>query len=107
MAHAGEVGRLGHGEKILNRLLEVALVAFEPQHIFPALGDDLFSDGVLAAHRIDGHDAPLEFKQLQQLWDRCDLVGLFLRRFLAQNEPIGTRPSADHVQRSPRPPAVA
>jgi hypothetical protein len=81
--HVGKGGLLGHREELLDRLLEVALVAFEPQHIVAALGDNLLGDGALAAHGIDGHETPLEIKQLQQLRDRRDLVGLFLRRLLA------------------------
>ncbi len=57
-----------------------------------ARANDLRGNDVLAAHRVDGHNPPLEFKQFQQLRDGGDLVGLILRCLLAQNEPVGCSP---------------
>ena len=38
MCDVGKVAPLGHGPKILHRLLQRALVALEPQHLVPAQG---------------------------------------------------------------------
>ncbi len=64
------------------------------------------SDGVLIAHRINGHDALLEYKQLPQFRDGRDLVGPLLRPLWPQHQPVGARPGADHVERSQPVPLV-
>ena len=70
------------------------MVAFEPHYILSSLRDDLHGNGLLAVHRIDrSRCTPLGFKQLQQLRDGSDLVGLLLRRLLPQNETIRARPN--------------
>ncbi len=53
----------------------------------------------LAAHRVDGHDAPVQVQQRQQLRDGGDLIRLLLGRFLPEHQPVGVRPGADPVQR--------
>jgi hypothetical protein len=77
---------------------EAALVAFDRQHIVAALVDDLRRDGFLRAHRIDADDRIFDIYQVQQQWDRRDLVGLFRRRYLAQSQPLLAGPDTHQMQ---------
>jgi hypothetical protein len=75
------------------------LIPLESQHVLAALIDNYLRNGSLAAHRVDGHDVPVQLQQRQQLWDVGDLIRLLLARFLPEHQPVGVRPGADPVQR--------
>ena len=70
------------------------------------MSDDLFGDGLLAAHGVDGHQRPLQVQQLQQLRDGRDLVGLLGHGLLAQAQVAPDGPGTDQVQRRLAPLAV-
>src|SRR5262249_37040267 len=70
------------------------------QHVVRSLGHDLRGDVLLAASRVDGHDAVLQVEQLDQLRDRRDLVGLGVHGHLPQGQAVAGRPGADQVQRA-------
>src|SRR4051812_42219980 len=92
-AQAGALELLAHSPK------GAAVIGLKHQKIVGALGPDLRSDVLLAAHRIQRHDAALQVQGLQQLRDRRDLVRLAVDRALAQRQSLFAGPGADHVQR--------
>jgi hypothetical protein len=53
----------------------------------------------LGTHCVDRHDGSLQRQQREQFWDRRNLVGLGVRRHLAQHEPLFAAPRAHHMQR--------
>src|SRR3954447_23850056 len=63
---AGEVGLQRRHEAIVNVLAQVRLVVLDRQDVVAAAGDDLGGDLLLAAHRVDRYQGPLEVEQLQQ-----------------------------------------
>lgn len=63
--HPLEIGRLGRLKEIDDRLLKLALVAFDCEYIVPTLLDDLLGNGLLTPHRIDGHNTAFDLQQLQ------------------------------------------
>lgn len=69
-----EVGGLGGREVLFHRLMQRTLIPLESQHVVAALTDDSLRKGSLATHGIDGHNAPVQVQQRQQLWDGGDLV---------------------------------
>ena len=88
---------LGH-EK-LDILTQRALIAFQREDVVGLLVDDFRSDVALAAHRIDGHDGPLDRQHVEQLGDGDDLVGLFRHLDLAEHEALARGEGRDHVDR--------
>ena len=94
-------------EIISFRRLEVApdlsrqllLVVLHRQHVIPTPFVNLACDLSLAAHRVQGHDAPLQFQLLQQFRDRRNLVRFLLGLHLSEDHTIAARPCADHMQR--------
>src|ERR671914_2560623 len=93
-----KVGGLGGREVLFHRLMQRTLIPLESQHVITALIDDSLRQGSLATHGIDGHDAPVQVQQRQQLWDGGDRVRFLLGRFLSEHQPIGVHPGADPVQ---------
>src|SRR4051794_29022939 len=91
-AKAGALELLAHSPK------GAAVIGLEHQEIVGALGPDLRGDVLLAAYRIQRHDAALQVQGLQQLRDRRDLVRLAVDRALAKRQPLTACPSTDHVQ---------
>ena len=75
------------------------LVVLHRQYVIPASLVDLLRGLSLAIHRVHRHDTPLQFKPLQQLRHRRNLIGLLLRLHLSKDHTIATRPCADHMQR--------
>ena len=76
-----------------------AVIGLERQEVVGAPGPDPLGDGLLAAHRVQRHDAALEPQGVEQLRDRRDLVRLAVDRALAERQPVLARPGADQVQR--------
>ena len=76
------------------------MVVLERQDIVGALGPDLLGDLLLAAHRVERHDAAFEPQDIEQLRDGRDLVRLAIDRALAERQPAAARPGADQVQRA-------
>src|SRR3954464_7631631 len=93
LAKAGAVELLAHSLK------GAAVIGLEHQKIVGALGPDLRGDVLLAAHRIQRHDAALQVQGLQQLRDRRDLVRLTVDCALAERQSVFAGPGADPVQR--------
>jgi hypothetical protein len=73
------------------------MVVFDLQDIVSALRHHLFRNRLLAAHRIDGHDRPVQIQQFEQFRNGGNLIALGLRRQLPQHPLILLRPSAAHV----------
>ena len=78
-------------------LVQRSLVALELQDVVGALIDDGFSDLLLAADGVNGHDSALHIQQLQQLGNGRDLVALGIDSQLPQHHVVGCTPGADHV----------
>ncbi len=53
----------------------------------------------MTAHRIDGHDRPLDRQHVQQLGNCHELVGLFRHFHLAEHQALACRERRDHVDR--------
>src|ERR687889_486504 len=87
-AEAGALEVLAHG------LEGVAVVGLQHQEIVSALGPDPLGDPLLAAHRVQGHDAAFELESVEQLGDGRDLVRLAVDRALPERQPLLARPSA-------------
>ena len=79
--------------------LQLRLVPLQRQHVIPTAFFDLLRYRSLAPHRIQRHDTPLQFKLLQQLRHRHNLVRLLIRFHLSKHHPIATCPGTDHMQR--------
>src|SRR3954447_17168497 len=92
LAKAGVVELLAHRPK------GAAVIGLKHQKIVGALGPDLRGDVLLAAHRIQRHDAALQVQGLQQLRDSRDLVRLTVDCALAKRQPLTACPGADPVQ---------
>src|SRR3954469_15350267 len=103
LAKAGALERLAHSPK------GAAVIDLEHQEIVGALGPDLHGDVLLAAHRIQRHDAALPVQGLQQLRDRDDLIRLAVDRALAQRQSLFAGPGAgsDRLGRQVWPSCVA
>jgi hypothetical protein len=54
----------------------------------------------LAAHRVDGHDRPLDLQHAQELGDGDDLVGLLRHFHLAENQTLSRGESRHDVDRT-------
>ena len=85
------------------------MIDLEHQEVVSALGPDLHGDVLLAAHRIQRHDAALPVQGLQQLRDRDDLIRLAVDRALAQRQSLFAGPGAgsDRLGRQVWPSCVA
>ena len=86
-------------EVLLHYRVHVPLVGLEAQHVVRPMSVQLFGDGFLAAHGIDGDDAALQMQQPQQLGNGRDLIALAINLALAQQEPHVGGPGADQMQR--------
>ena len=60
-------------------------------------GHNLFGDRCLRTRCIDGHDATLQVQQPQQLGNRRDFIRFGVSGDLAQDQPVGAGPGADHT----------
>ena len=60
VSDAGKMMSARGGKKVLNRFMQVALIAFQAKHIIATLIDDLFGNGALATHGVKGHDAAFQ-----------------------------------------------
>jgi hypothetical protein len=68
------------------------LIAFQRENVVGLLVDHLPGDLALAAHRIDGHDRPLDLQHVEELGDSNDFVGLFRDLDLAQHKAPRDKP---------------
>ena len=83
-----EAGGFLLGHEGLDIVAQRALIAFQRENVVGFLVHHLLGDVALAAHRVDGHDRPLDRQHVQQLGDGNDFVGLFRHLHLAQHEPL-------------------
>ena len=74
------------------------MVGPHAQHIVGLLLPDLARNRLLAAHRIEGHDATLQAQHAQQFRDGRDFVGMVIHRGLGQHQPVGLGPGTHQVQ---------
>ena len=96
----------GHLKQVLDVSVELPLVGLHRQQVVGAAVDDLLGNLGLAAHGVDGDDAPAQLQQRQQLGDGGDFVGMGLGAGLAQHQVILGGPGAHQVQRGPALPPV-
>src|ERR1700736_4605093 len=75
-----EVGLQRRVETVLDVLVQVRLVVLDREEVTPTTGDDLGGDLPLASHRVDRHQRTGKVEQLQQSWDRRDLIRLLIDR---------------------------
>ncbi len=98
--HPVKTKSLGPVEPVSYALVELTLVLFHRQYVIGSAIHNLLSNLSLAAHgpignKSHGHDAAIQFQQVQHLGDGGDLIG-FLRSFdLAQGQGVLRRPGAD------------
>ena len=78
-----------HLEKLPEVILQPTLVVLYLQHIVSPAFHNLLRYLPLTPHGIDGHDAPLERQEFQQLGNGGDFVGLLLGPDLAQGHGVG------------------
>ncbi len=79
------------------------MIAFQRENVVGLLVDHLLGDIALAAHRINGHDRPLDRQHVQQLGDSNDFVGFFRDLELAQHKALARGEGRNHVDRLFRP----
>ena len=79
--------------------MELLLISLQRDRVVGALLHDLLHDLPLTPHRVDGDDGALQFEQIEQLWNRRDLVRLFGRRDLAEQHPVLRSPRVHEMQR--------
>ena len=84
-------------DSVPDAFFEQRLVAFDGQDIIGPLFYYFRCNVLLAAHCIDGHDAPFDIKQAKQLGDGRDLVAFLLRGYLPQAQPALGSESRNHV----------
>src|SRR5512141_342222 len=65
IGHLSEIRLLGPGEPFLDVFIQMALIAFERQHIIRMAVDNGLGDGGLTTHGINRHDTPREIQLLQ------------------------------------------
>jgi hypothetical protein len=80
-----ELGRSCPVKVVLNLLVQRALIALKGQYIIPTLINDLFSNLLLTAHGINGHNAIFDLNQPEQLRDGGDLIRFIINTDLPQN----------------------
>jgi hypothetical protein len=68
------------------------LIAFQRENVVGLLVDHLLGDLALAAHRINGHDRPLDRQHVQKLRDSNDFVRLFRDLDLPQHKAPRDKP---------------
>ncbi len=68
----------GHLKQVLDVSVELPLVGLHRQQVVGAAVDDLLGNLGLAAHGVNGDDAPAQLQQRQQLGDGGDFVGMGL-----------------------------
>ena len=79
-----EILGIAPGQSVLNVLMKVlgdgrvglCMVILQGEEVVAALVQDLGGDMGLASHRIDGHKTALDGQQVQEFWNRRDLIGL-------------------------------
>ena len=96
----------GHLKQVLDVSVELPLVGLHRQQVVGAAVDDLLGNLGLAAHGVNGDDAPAQLQQRQQLEDGGDFVGMGLGAGLAQHQVILGGLGAHQVQRGPALPPV-
>ena len=96
----------GHLKQVLDVSVELPLIGLHRQQVVGAAVDDLLGNLGLAAHGVNGDDAPAQLQQRQQLGDGGDFVGMGLGAGLAQHQVILGGPGAHQVQRGPALPPV-
>ena len=74
MRHILEVDLLRVRDEALHILQQGALITLECQYVVASLVNNSLDNLGLAAHRINGDDAPLDYQHLQQFRDGRDLV---------------------------------
>ncbi len=94
-------------EEPLHILVQLTLIALEPQHVVSTALDDLPGNGVLAAHGVDAYRRSLEIKHPEQLGDRGDLVALLRHRLLGKHDTRLGGEGTDQMQCLPVPVATA
>ena len=95
-----EIDRLLLVDEELDVVFERALIAFEGEDVIGFLVDDRLRDVALAAHRVDGHDRPLDLQHAQELGDGDDLVGLLRHLDLTENQTLSRGESRHDVDRT-------
>ena len=79
--------------------VQVGVVGFEGKNVVGMRRVDIFSDGLLAAHGINGDYAVWDGQELQELRDRRYFIGFFICLHLPQQHAVLMRPCAHQVQR--------
>jgi len=85
---------------IAHRGKDLALIGLERDQIIGAPFEDLAGDRLLAAHRVQGHDAALEIQRVEHFRDCSNLVRLVADLALAEHQPPLAGPGADDMQRA-------
>ena len=67
-------------------LVHRRLIPFERDDVTGAALHDFADDLLLAARRVDRDDRAFEIQQLQQIGDRGDFIGFFIRLDLSDDE---------------------
>ena len=73
-------------EGILNRLVQLGLVAFDGQQVIGLLGNDLLGNRPLAAHGINTHEETFQVQGVEQFRNGGDLVALRRDLLLTQHQ---------------------
>ena len=97
VADGGKVRRVGGGEGLLEGIVPRFLVAFGRNDIVGVTLDDRLGRPRLAMEGIHGDDTAGERQFRQECGHRRDFMRLRVDRVLAQDEPVGARPGADHL----------
>ncbi len=84
-------------KEILEVIMQLSLIAFDPQNINAALVYNLLRNFSLTSHRINGHNAVRQNQCFQQGWHSADLVGMLIGFHLPEDETRFAGPGADHI----------
>jgi len=79
------------GELVARFVVQGALVAFDTQDVFSALVGDLFGNGALGAHGVDGHHGTLEVRMASSSGIAVGSIAWKTReKVLSQGMPLGS-----------------
>src|SRR5687768_11304096 len=82
-----------------DRSVGLFVIVLQRQEVIASLVQDLCRNLRLASHGINGHNTAVDGQQLQESWNRCDLIRFAVRLQLANDETAVLRtPSRQHVQ---------
>jgi len=80
--------------------VKLGLVALQCQHVVAPALHNLRGNVLLASRGVDRDDSVLHVDNVQQFWDRGNLVGFLLGRHLPQGDAVVRGPGAHEVHRS-------